>query len=183
MCKTSRHGKYLITTITIEGKQKHLYVHRLVAETFIPNPENKPCVNHIDGNSKNNNIGNLEWCTYAENVHHAYKIGLINNMINAKPCMFCETLTRSKDMICPNCRHDIVIIRNIKLELERRKSEVTKIDTQNLHARTKLMIDLRSEGKTFSEIGFRLGISYQRVHSIISHCIYRQRNIDKSKPA
>jgi len=42
-------------------------VHRLVAEAFIPNPDKKPCVNHIDANPKNNNLFNLEWCTYSKN--------------------------------------------------------------------------------------------------------------------
>lgn len=52
------------------------YIHRLVAITYIPNPENKRTVNHIDGNAKNNNVANLEWATHAENTHHAIDTGL-----------------------------------------------------------------------------------------------------------
>lgn len=51
-------------------------VHRLVAITFLENKQNKPCINHKDGNKINNNINNLEWCTYSENTLHAYKNGL-----------------------------------------------------------------------------------------------------------
>lgn len=51
-------------------------VHRVIAETFIGNPNNYPCVNHIDGNKLNNNVSNLEWCNHSQNVLHAYKTGL-----------------------------------------------------------------------------------------------------------
>ena len=59
-----------------DGKQKQLQVHRLVALTFIPNPENKPEVNHKDRNKSNNNVENLEWVTQSENVAHAYRHGV-----------------------------------------------------------------------------------------------------------
>lgn len=71
----SRHGYYMVDLCT-NGKRFNASVHRLVAEAFIPNPDNKPCVNHIDGDKANNCVDNLEWCTHSENQLHAYKNNL-----------------------------------------------------------------------------------------------------------
>ena len=68
---------YSHVTIQINGKPKRFRVHRLVAEAFIPNPDGKPYVNHIDGNRQNNSITNLEWVTPAENTRHAVDTGLM----------------------------------------------------------------------------------------------------------
>lgn len=62
--------------LSLNYKGRNIYLHRLVAEAFIPNPHNLPEVNHIDGNKYNNCVSNLEWVTRSENVKHALKNGL-----------------------------------------------------------------------------------------------------------
>lgn len=69
---------YLRCDMNISGKTKSYLTHRLVAKLFIPNPENKPEVNHKDGDKYNNSVKNLEWCTRSENERHAWKTGLKN---------------------------------------------------------------------------------------------------------
>lgn len=65
--------------IGLGTNQKRMFIHRLVALAYIPNPEKYPIVNHIDGDKLNNRVENLEWCTYKQNGKHASDTGLIRN--------------------------------------------------------------------------------------------------------
>ena len=71
---------YYRVSFSINRNRKQFYIHRLIAEHFIPNPDNLPQVNHIDGNKLNNSLDNLEWVTVQDNVIHAYKNGLIKHV-------------------------------------------------------------------------------------------------------
>lgn len=75
----SSQQDYKFVTLLIKGKQKRMRVHRMVALTFLDNPDNKPYVNHINGNRSDNNVKNLEWVTPSENTQHAVATGLMNN--------------------------------------------------------------------------------------------------------
>lgn len=73
---------YLYISLWSENKAYPKTVHRLVALTYIPNPENKPFVNHLDANRSNPHKDNLEWCTQSENIKHAYNIGNMSQKKN-----------------------------------------------------------------------------------------------------
>lgn len=74
--KSGKNKPYLKVNLCKEGTQKVVYVHRIVAQAFLPNPENKYDVNHIDGDKLNNKLENLEWVTRKENIKHACDNGL-----------------------------------------------------------------------------------------------------------
>lgn len=77
--------RYPYVALTIDNKPKKYSVHRLMAEAFIPNPDNKPQVNHKDGNKLNfTDLNNLEWCTASENSQHAVNTGLLKCTVGDK---------------------------------------------------------------------------------------------------
>lgn len=82
------------------GGKKRYFVHRLVAQAFIPNPENKPQVNHIDGDKTNNCVENLEWATRSENMRHAFDVldrKTWNTGNHGKKCPFSKLILQIKD--------------------------------------------------------------------------------------
>jgi hypothetical protein len=74
--KGNCRSKYPMISLRLHKGCKHLYIHRLIALHFIPNPKFKPEVNHIDGNKRNYHYTNLEWVTHSENIRHGHKIGI-----------------------------------------------------------------------------------------------------------
>ena len=92
-----RHG-YLQVNLYKNGKMKTFKVHRLVAIAFVFNPLNKPYINHIDCDPKNNNADNLEWVTQKENIQYAAKLGRLKSAENSKKSI----KKRSKSLIAIN---------------------------------------------------------------------------------
>lgn len=106
---------YLAVMLYKNKKNLLRRVHQLVAKAFIPNPKDKGCVNHLDCNKTNNNVSNLEWCTYKENLDHARDNGLIKDPWNkGKP------ITRINEHRCVVC--ESVVLRS-EAELKRSKSK------------------------------------------------------------
>jgi hypothetical protein len=94
------------------NKSKSVYLHRILAITFIPNPLNLPEVNHIDGNKHNNQINNLEWCTRKENIQHSY-----NN--NLQIPLRSNTNPKSKSVLQFTLKNNFIKKWNSVMDIER----------------------------------------------------------------
>ena len=80
LCKNG----YRSVSLWKKNKGKTYFIHRLVAEAFVLNYENKTDINHKDGNKENNKADNLEWCTRKQNIHHSWKNGLSKKVMGEK---------------------------------------------------------------------------------------------------
>ena len=84
---------YMMISLSRDGSTSKKYIHRLVAEAFIPNVEDKPLVNHNDGNKTNNKPENLEWVTNQENIIHSFANGLQTMRYKYKPVQMLDKVT------------------------------------------------------------------------------------------
>lgn len=105
----NKHNGYVYTGITYPNGNKQRRVHILVAEAWIPNPENKPIVMHKDNNKQNNTINNLKWGTISENTQQAYNDGLTKNNKGfednqSQPVVMYDVYTRKPIEIFGSCR-------------------------------------------------------------------------------
>jgi len=123
---------YSHINLSKHGKRRTFLAHRLVALAFIPNPDNKPCIDHIDGNPTNNHVSNLRWCTMMENQN--FPLAIKNKIgINSKDSNYRYKIDRNDN---PFCKPIIQLDLNFKFVKEYRSmadaSEALNIKAYNI---------------------------------------------------
>ena len=172
--RTGMAQKYIAVQWYENKEHKLAYVHRLVAEAFVPNPNRKKEVNHIDDNKQNNAASNLEWATRRENTIHAYANGLINPMRNGTPCIFCGALTRSNVGCCLECKPKVFsVIKRMKKE-EKQKEKYAFCTANGLTDMQKQAVARASRGMRSIDIARELGVSRQRVDQLLDRALEKQ---------
>ncbi|RFZ77349.1 hypothetical protein DS742_19370 [Lacrimispora amygdalina] len=155
-------GKYRMVYFYDGKVKRQFYVHRLVAEAFIDNPNNKPCVNHIDGNPGNNSVTNLEWVTSSENLIHAY-----TNLVPKYKCRFCGSVSFTKLRICKSCRGKLFDVNQTAIDnvvrLEEIQNKLQRKDILQLSEMQKELIIFKLIGIPCEEVAKKYGVSRQAI--------------------
>lgn len=138
---------YQRVTLCVEGKTQRHSVHRMVAETFIPNPESKPHINHIDNNPSNNTVSNLEWCTHSENMLHCYKQDRCSSLVASEKAAL---VSREKtETLFKNLLGSLFVAINYKTLKSTQRAYVTYACQNCGHLR-----ELRSDSPIFKQSRF-----------------------------
>jgi len=128
--------------VTLQGKI--FYVHRLVGQAYIPNPQNKPEINHLDGDKSNNHVSNLEWCTRSENIKHAYDTKLRETTQIQR-----DSASKARKVFNTNRR---------------------SLSNDDIHRIRRL----HGEGHSTVKLGKEYGMSYQAIQNIVKRLTYRE---------
>lgn len=175
-----------VTLFGLEGEQKSYLVHRLVALTFIENPDLKPCINHIDRNKLNNSVSNLEWCTYGENNNHS-RISLPKNHFKRldidlahKVIQYTMDGWRQKDIHdslgIPRSTIKHILFDNSYKEIreeydwENRPNKSASIDEDTVIK----ICQLLESGESYKTISDKTGVSSKKIGNIKNKITYRK---------
>jgi len=150
-------------SLTNESGQKNFRVHRLVAEAFIPNPENKDTVNHINGIKTDNRVENLEWCTNKENVQHACATGLSPSTTHLKD----DIARLTKEGMTQTAIADELGCAQTTVSRYLEEAGLNPGKPHTIHLMPKV-IKLRAEGMTYKAIADELGCSKMTVCNYIN---------------
>lgn len=103
--RANEKGYRRVSMVDDEGVRRDRYVHNLMAKTFIENPNNKPIINHINGNKADNRLENLEWATHSENTIHMHNV--LGTHTSIEPCelYYMGEFVQSFDKIIDACEH------------------------------------------------------------------------------
>lgn len=140
--KSKNKHTYLVVRLVKNKNGKCFNVHRLVAEAFIPNPNNYPVVNHKDGNKQNNNVNNLEWLSFRQNSYHWHyclkeenveneDIIFLEKFTNISVAQVCRTLNVNRHNVLSG-RADKEKIHLVRMELENKLKELV-LNTKEYH--------------------------------------------------
>ena len=132
----------LTVPLSKDGKRTRCQVHRLIALAYIPNPENKPQINHKDGNPLNNHIDNLEWVTQSENMQHAQEAGMLNH--------YTEKSMTNRSLQGKNNQHNTVKARRMFTMDE--VAEIKKTFAEGIKSAREIARELGCSNNTISNI-------------------------------
>lgn len=181
--KTSKSG-YEVVHIRKDEMQSHPSVHRLVAEAFIGNSEDKPTVNHIDTNKTNNNVRNLEWSTHSEQMQHAVKNELLEVRggpkfsKKAKQEIFqyhaetqCSLMTLSQKFGISERTAGRIVNNGVKPRTTTRvkKNGVTIVEDILTQEQVAEIKKLRSEGWTFKRLSEKFNRGMSQMHRVVNN--------------